>query len=195
MKELTIKCVDAFTTRSFSGNPAGVISDADGLSTETMQKIASEMFLNIIEIAFVTSTKNKDAVCRVNYFTPKKELGCSGHVTIAVCYSLVEDGKIQLSEGMTRVQFDTRVGNIPIEIHFRKGRLTSGINDDIETGKTIDVSEDSCGTLEKIMMQQNSHSFRPSTVPVDDIAAVLGIDSFEIARTGLPVVVATYDLD
>jgi trans-2,3-dihydro-3-hydroxyanthranilate isomerase len=195
MKELTIKCVDTFTTRSFAGNPAGVISDADGLSHETMQKIASEMLLNIIEIAFVTSAKSGNAACRVHYFTPKTELGCSGHVTIATCYSLIEDGKIPLEGGMTRVQFETGVGNVPIEIHFRKGRLTDGIDSGIDTGMPINAGGDSCGILEKIMMHQNSQSFRPSTIPVEDIAAVLGIDPSEITRTGLPTVVATYDMD
>ena len=31
MRELLIKGVDSFTTKPFSGNPAGVVTEADGL--------------------------------------------------------------------------------------------------------------------------------------------------------------------
>jgi PhzF family phenazine biosynthesis protein len=116
-------------------------------------------------------------------------------VTIAACYSLVEDGKIPLSEGMTRVQFDTNVGNIPLEIYFTKSMSNSGTSGEEGSGAALDIDGDTVGTLEKIMMHQHTHSFRPSPVPVDDIAAVLGIESLEIKQTGLPVVVASYDMD
>lgn len=194
MKELTIKCVDTFTTRSFGGNPAGVISDADGLSIETMQKVASEMILNIIEISFVTTATGKGAACQVHYFTPKKQVGCSGHVTIATCYSLVEDGKIPLEDGLTKVYFETLIGDIPLEIHFHKEQSHDAASNSDGSGVTLGVGG-TIGTLEKIMMHQNSHDFRPSSVPVDEIAAVLGIDQSEVIKTGLPVVIATNELD
>ena len=49
---LTIKQVDAFTKNPFKGNPAGVITDADGLASEDMLKMAGEM--NLAETAFVS---------------------------------------------------------------------------------------------------------------------------------------------
>jgi trans-2,3-dihydro-3-hydroxyanthranilate isomerase len=42
MKQITVFQVDAFTTHPFSGNPAGVVPDADGLTDHQMQQIARE---------------------------------------------------------------------------------------------------------------------------------------------------------
>jgi len=39
MKKYTIFQVDAFTDKKFTGNPAGVVLDADGLSEKKMQEI------------------------------------------------------------------------------------------------------------------------------------------------------------
>lgn len=179
MQELTIKCVDAFTNRSFSGNPAGIIVGADSLSTEIMQEIASNMYLNIIECGFVMQSTSKDASCRIRFFTPKREMGCSGHVAIAACYSMIEDWSIPLSDGVTDVVFETGMGNVQIDIHASKGS---------------DGDTDING-LEKIMMHQPVQRYRESDIPVDEIADVLGIDSSEITMTGLPVVIASADVD
>ncbi len=179
MQELTIKCVDAFTNRSFSGNPAGIILGADGLSIEIMQVIAINMYLNIIECGFVMQSTSKDASCRIRFFTPKREMGCSGHVAIAACYSMIEDWSIPLSDGVTDVVFETGMGNVQIDIHASKGS---------------DGDTDING-LEKIMMHQPVQRYRESDIPVDEIADVLGIDSSEITMTGLPVVIASADVD
>ena len=179
MKELTIKCVDAFTNRSFSGNPAGIIVGADDLSTEIMQDIASKMYLNIIECGFVMQASSKDAACRIRFFTPRREMGCSGHVMIAACYSMIEDWSIPLSDGVTNVVIETGMGNVQVDIHASAG---------------ADGNTDIKG-LEKIMMHQPVQRYRESDIPVDEVAEVLGIDSSEIRMTGLPVVIASADVD
>lgn len=179
MKELTIKCVDAFTNRSFSGNPAGIIAGADDLSTEIMQDIASKMYLNIIECGFVMQATSKDAACRIRFFTPRREMGCSGHVMIAACYSMIEDWSIPLSDVVTNVIVETGMGNVQIDIHASAGADgNTGIKD-----------------LERIMMHQPVQRYRESDIPVDEVAEVLGIDSSEIRMTGLPVVIASADVD
>jgi len=179
MKELTIKCVDAFTNRSFSGNPAGIIAGADDLSAEIMQDIASKMYLNIIECGFVMQATSKDAACRIRFFTPRREMGCSGHVMIAACYSMIEDWSIPLSDGVTNVIVETGMGNVQIDIHASAGA-------DGNTG---------IKGLERIMMHQPVQRYRESDIPVDEVAEVLGIDSSEIRMTGLPVVIASADVD
>ncbi len=179
MKELTIKCVDAFTNRSFSGNPAGIIMGADSLSTEVMQSIASQMYLNIIECGFVMESKDSDTACRIRYFTPRREMACSGHVTIAACYSMIEDWSIPLSDGVTDVTFETGMGKVKVDIHAN----SSGSN----------VTDLSC--LERIMMHQPFQRYREADIPVDEIADVLCIDRSEITMTGLPVVIASADVD
>ena len=52
---ISFALVDAFTDRPFAGNTAGVVSDADGLSSDQMQRIARE--LGQTETCFVSSSR------------------------------------------------------------------------------------------------------------------------------------------
>ncbi|MEN9704654.1 MAG: hypothetical protein RLZZ393_533 [Pseudomonadota bacterium] len=74
--------VDAFTRRRFTGNPAGVVLDADGLSDAEMLAIARE--LNNADTAFVLKPTGEDHDIRVRFFTPRTEAAFVGHATIAV---------------------------------------------------------------------------------------------------------------
>ena len=58
IKKYEIFQVDAFTRELFTGNPAGVVPDADGLTDEQMQNIAAE--LNNSETAFILSPTSDD---------------------------------------------------------------------------------------------------------------------------------------
>jgi PhzF family phenazine biosynthesis protein len=49
--------------------------------------------------------------------------------------------------------------------------------------------------LARIMMHQPVQRYRESTIPVEEIAEVLGIDKSDIMQTGLPVVIASADVD
>jgi PhzF family phenazine biosynthesis protein len=73
--------VDAFTARRFSGNPAGVVLDADALSGADMQALARE--LNNGDSAFLLRPDADDHDLRVRFFTPRREAAFVGHATIA----------------------------------------------------------------------------------------------------------------
>jgi PhzF family phenazine biosynthesis protein len=68
--------VDAFTREKFAGNPAGVVSNADGLSEHQMQQIARE--LNNSETAFIFSSNSPDYDVHIRFFTPRTEVPISG---------------------------------------------------------------------------------------------------------------------
>lgn len=103
--------VDAFTTRPFAGNPAGVVLDADGLSDEAMQKIAAEM--NVAETAFVTPATRPGHDLKLRWFTPSgKEITFCGHATVATVHLLVETGRLNRD----RVVFDTLGGTLAVAI-------------------------------------------------------------------------------
>lgn len=192
MKEIIIKGVDTFTTKPFGGNPAGVVTEADGLTDEMMQEITSGMKLNLIEIAFVTLSRMEEASFRVRFFTPSKELDMSGHVTIATCFALIEEGRIPLDRSLTKLSFETKIGMIPIEIYFR----SSTAGEEANGGEGfLPLRGENNGLLERIMMHQPIYTFSPSRVPVSEIAEVLGIEEGEITKTGLPIVTASKDLD
>jgi PhzF family phenazine biosynthesis protein len=102
--------VDSFTRQKFAGNPAGVISNADGLTEEQMQKIAREF--NNSETAFVHSPTGADHDYHVRFFTPTKEVPICGHATVAAHYVIAKETGARLK----RVLQKTGVGILPVDI-------------------------------------------------------------------------------
>jgi PhzF family phenazine biosynthesis protein len=77
--------VDSFTSQPFTGNPAGVVLSADGLTEREMLSIARE--LNNSETAFIFSSNDPDHYdIHVRFFTPTVEVPICGHATIAAHY-------------------------------------------------------------------------------------------------------------
>lgn len=76
--------INAFTRSPFSGNPAGVVPAAQGLSDQEMQAIARE--LGNPESAFVLPADGDDHDVRVRFFTPTTEVPSCGHATVAAHY-------------------------------------------------------------------------------------------------------------
>ncbi len=78
--------INSFAKVTGGGNPAAVVLEAGGLSTENMQVIARK--IGFSETAFVMNSDKADL--KVRYFTPVKEVDLCGHATIAV-FSLLRD--------------------------------------------------------------------------------------------------------
>jgi PhzF family phenazine biosynthesis protein len=86
-----VRVVDAFTTDPLSGNPAGVVPDADGLTEDQMRAVAGE--LGASETAFVRSAEDADR--RLRFFTPAEEIGLCGHATVAAHAHLYAEGRVE----------------------------------------------------------------------------------------------------
>lgn len=91
-RKILIVQVDAFTTRPFTGNPAGVVPAAEGLTGRQMQAIARE--LGNSETAFILPPEGPDHQVRLRYFTPTVEVPSCGHATIAAHYVRALEGKL-----------------------------------------------------------------------------------------------------
>lgn len=78
--------VDVFTDRVFGGNPLAVFLDAEGLSDDEMQAIASEM--NLSETTFLFPPEHEAHAARVRIFTPTAELPFAGHPTVGTAWVL-----------------------------------------------------------------------------------------------------------
>jgi predicted PhzF superfamily epimerase YddE/YHI9 len=193
MQQLTIKQVDAFTAEPFGGNPAGVVIDASGLTPALMQKIAAEMSLT--ETSFISTPTSGEATFRIRFFTPSDEVDMSGHVLIAATYALIEDERIELYDGITKVIFQTRAGNLPVDIHFRLEGSSQPHGATINSGMSLELPDGRNGLLEKIVINQKVHSHRQSTITFEEIADILGIQAGEITRTGLPIEIISTGLD
>jgi PhzF family phenazine biosynthesis protein len=84
--KIQVHQVDAFTRERFTGNPAGVVLNADGLTEAQMLAIARE--LNNADTAFILAADGSDHQVRARFFTPRTEAGFVGHATIAAQYVL-----------------------------------------------------------------------------------------------------------
>lgn len=102
--------IDSFTNEKFTGNPAGVITNADGLTDNEMQQIARE--LNNSETAFIFSSSSSEYDAHVRFFTPTSEVPICGHATIAAHYARAVEKEIDTS----RVYHKTGAGILPVDI-------------------------------------------------------------------------------
>lgn len=93
----------AFTTNPSTGNPAGVVLDATGLTDEEMQHTAKEVGYS--ETAFVVPRAGH---FDVRYFSPLAEVPFCGHATIATAVALAE------RDGTGPLLFKTKAGEIPV---------------------------------------------------------------------------------
>ena len=86
MSKVSILCIDAFTSKPFSGNPAAVCLLEDAANEGWMQSVAAE--LNLSETAFLH--KLGDAEYALRWFTPTMEIDLCGHATLASAHALYE---------------------------------------------------------------------------------------------------------
>lgn len=101
----------AFSDNPAGGNPAGVVLDAEGLTTAEMQRIAAEVGFS--ETAFLT-VLGEDAF-RVRYFSPGKEVAFCGHATVAAAVAWAEQrspGQLRLTTNAGEVRVETSVSSV-----------------------------------------------------------------------------------
>ncbi len=117
-----ILVVHAFTRESIpnSGNPAGVVLDADGLTDAEMQAIAAKV--NVSETAFVLTAER--ATRRLRFFTPEMEIDFCGHATLAAWWSLAKAGLVTTAPGISRFTQETNVGILQVDIHSDEDDIT-----------------------------------------------------------------------
>ena len=102
--------VDVFTSVPYRGNPLAVVCDAEGLSTEEMQRFAA--WTNLSETTFLLArtsgnadqTSQADRLAgadqtgtadyRVRIFTPDRELPFAGHPTLGTCRVWLDQGGV-----------------------------------------------------------------------------------------------------
>ncbi len=119
MKKYTLFVCDAFTSEPFTGNPAGVVVNAAGLSEKNMQKIAREV--NLSETAFLLPPTTKRADVRIRWFTPEEEVPLCGHATVASFHALAEanlEGMRQKGTYRFRVQTKSGVLDVVVDKKF-----------------------------------------------------------------------------
>ena len=120
--------VDVFTTVAFEGNPLAVFTDAQGLETETMQRIACE--LNLSETTFVLPADDASNAAKVRIFSPRSELPFAGHPTVGTAFVVHGDSAAEhlvLEEGIGPVPVRVaHTGDGAVQFWLTTPRITFG---------------------------------------------------------------------
>jgi PhzF family phenazine biosynthesis protein len=155
--------VDAFTTRPFTGNPAGVVLRADGMTDAQMLAVARE--LNNSETAFVLNADGADHDVRVRFFTPVTEVPTCGHATVAAHFARAVEHRLPSGSLVQK----TGGGLLqPVQIHREGDRVRIGMDQGIASfGPELDVGQ------------------------VDRLLRALGADVGDLADSGPVQIVST----
>ena len=86
--DLKFYTLDVFSDKVFGGNPLAIFPEADLLSDDLMQSIASE--INYSETVFIQKPISKQNSAKVKIFTPKNELPFAGHPNVGAGYFLIQ---------------------------------------------------------------------------------------------------------
>ncbi len=108
-RKIQVHQVDAFTRERFTGNPAGVVLNADGLTEAQMLAVARE--LNNADTAFILAAEGPDHALRARFFTPRTEAGFVGHATVAAHYVMS-----RRHGAPTKLRQKSKAGIVDIEI-------------------------------------------------------------------------------
>lgn len=114
--ELPFFQIDAFASKPFEGNQAGVMPLDAWLDDATLQAIANEN--NVAETAFFIPSDDPEADYELRWFTPAVEVPLCGHATLATGHHI-----LSREPGRDRVRFRTRQSGI-LEVARDGGRLT-----------------------------------------------------------------------
>jgi PhzF family phenazine biosynthesis protein len=106
-----VQC-DVFSPFPTEGNGLAVVIDAEGLSTEEMQRFAA--WTNLAETTFLLPPKHRDADYRVRIFTTVREMPFAGHPTLGSCASWLHCGGAPKISGLVKQQCE--VGIIDIDL-------------------------------------------------------------------------------
>jgi PhzF family phenazine biosynthesis protein len=99
-----VQLVAAFTNDGAGGNPAGVVLDADALSREERQRVATAV--GAPETAFVR--RASDEVFEVEFYTPVAQVPDCGHATVAAFSELVRRGVLRGTSATKRTVIGDR---------------------------------------------------------------------------------------
>jgi len=113
--------VNAFTTTRFTGNPAGVVPDADALSDQLMLAIAAELN-DISETVFICQPDAENADLQFRFFTSTTEVDLCGHATISALFTLAWSNRISGANETKIIRAQTKAGVLKLGLRFTDGK-------------------------------------------------------------------------
>ena len=145
-KTIEIFEYNAFTDQPFAGNPAGVVTDAEGLDAAVMQLIARQM--NLAETAFLVPPSDPETDIRLRWFTPAMEVELCGHATIAAFTAAADHDVFSVADGEEReLRVETLSGILRIRVARNEGRPEVSMQIPVPTLEPIEIDRDAFAAL------------------------------------------------
>ena len=162
MRTVPYVTVDVFTRERFGGNPLAVVTDARGLTTAQMQALAAEF--NYSETTFVLPPDNSAHTARVRIFNRTQEMPFAGHPNVGTAFILAGMGLDK--KGV--LLFEELAGLVEVQVERDAGGAVT----------------------EAVIAAPQPLSLGPE-LPVDRVAACLGLDLDEVLVSAHRPVVAS----
>lgn len=128
--------VDVFTAERFTGNPLAVITDARGLTSQQMQKIATEFGYS--ESTFVLPPEDASNDARVRIFTPTLEVPFAGHPNVGTAYVLGQQPNLFGKPVGDSLRFEEKAGIVEVELKREAGIVAAA---SIRAPKPLEIGE------------------------------------------------------
>ena len=176
--------VNSFTQQAFTGNPAGVVPDAEGLSDQEMQLIAAEVN-DISETVFILPAQSPGADLRLRFFTSTTEVDLCGHATVAALFTLAWTGRIRGNDDTRNIRAETRVGVLSLDLEFAAGKPVWAVMEQLvpefapapgvsQAARVLGVSEEQLAT--DLEIGCCSTGIWVCYVPLVDLQALAAVD-------------------
>lgn len=144
MKVIKALYTEAFSKQAGKGNPAGIIFDADNLTTIEMQTIAKLIGFN--ETCFIL--KSSVADLRLRYFTPNHEMNLCGHGTVASICELMSQSigsskhlTIETLAGIINVSYDSNLHEVTMTQAPAEFKIFNGNIDELAASIGLHIND------------------------------------------------------
>jgi len=142
MTQRRFHILDVFAEAKYAGNQLAVIPDANGLSTDEMQRIAREF--NFSETTFIIGDSAVDGAWDVRIFTPGAELPFAGHPTLGTAFVIQQH---VIGEEVPEVTLRLKAGLFPVAFSYAGGKpddlvmtqLAPTFGPDLDKKKTAEI--------------------------------------------------------
>lgn len=121
-KEIRYSIVDVFTDTPFAGNPLAVIHDGSNLSTDEMQKIATEFGFS--ESSVICHPDNDQTNAKVRIFTPHEEIPFAGHPNIGTAWVIANKKTAAVYNDSENLIFDEKGGIVDVTLKSEDDKVT-----------------------------------------------------------------------
>ena len=183
-REYKFFVTDAFTDRSFLGNPSGIVLIEGYMSDEEMQKAAQEL-----KHSETTCVRQLDRdIYDIRYFTPTKEVDLSGHAALSTFWTLAEQGFINYRGESVRILQHTKAGQLHVDIEFHDDKVKfvdvelplmnsmKEIEDAEEVARAFSINREDVGIDEDMLPAVIDNGIATMVIPVKNKEVLLNLN-------------------